>query len=114
MSTIVQFFCPRWGSEHLSWNNFLIKAKTAGYDGVEFGISSATTQKELEAIWNNANQQNMLLIAQQYDTYNADFTAHKKAFAAWFEKLKPFRPLFINSQTGKDFFSFPNTFHCLK
>lgn len=110
MSKSIQFFCPRWGSEDLSWDEFFIKAKDTGYDGVEFGISSATTQQELEAIWNSAGKQNMLLIAQQYDTYQADFTTHKKAFAAWFEKLRPFQPLFINSQTGKDFFSFSEHF----
>ncbi len=102
----IQFFCPRWGSEQVAWNEFINKAKEAGYNGIEFGISAETTQKELEAIWKEADKQNMLLIAQQYDTYAADFETHKKAFAAWFEKLKPFRSLFVNSQTGKDFFSF--------
>ena len=106
MSNSIQFFCPRWGSENLSWDDFLAKAKDAGFDGVEFGISSDTTQQQLDAIWRSADKQNMLLIAQQYDTYDADFTTHQKAFAAWFEKLTPFQPLFVNSQTGKDFFSF--------
>jgi sugar phosphate isomerase/epimerase len=32
------FFCPRWGSEDLSWESFCHKIKAAGYDGVEAGV----------------------------------------------------------------------------
>ena len=101
----IQFFCPRWGSEALSWKDFISKAKEAGYDGIEFGVSNTTTQQELDEIWTIADSYNMLLIPQQYDTYDSNFATHKKAFTTWFEKIKPFQPLFINTQTGKDFFS---------
>jgi sugar phosphate isomerase/epimerase len=34
----LQFFVPRWGSENLSWDEFLLKAKNAGFNGIECGI----------------------------------------------------------------------------
>lgn len=101
----IQFFCPRWGSEALSWEDFIIRAKGEGYDGIEFGISSDTSKQQLEQISAIALNHNMLLIAQQYDTYEEDFEKHKKLFAAWFEKIELLKPVFVNSQTGKDFFS---------
>jgi hypothetical protein len=32
------FFCPRWGSESLSWDTFCHKVKEAGFDGAEAGV----------------------------------------------------------------------------
>lgn len=34
----LQFFCPRWGSENLSWDEFAAKVKSYGYDGVEAAV----------------------------------------------------------------------------
>ena len=39
-------FCPRWGSESLSWETFCNKVKQTGYDGVEAGLPF--DKKELE------------------------------------------------------------------
>lgn len=105
MEKTIQFFCPRWGSESLSWEDFMLKAKEAGYSGIEVGVAKQTTHEELEQIWELAGKHGMLLIPQQHDTHEGDFARHKQAFSKWFEKIKPFTPLFINSQTGKDFFS---------
>lgn len=103
----IQFFCPRWGSEQLDWNHFARKVKEAGYNGIEVGISRTITHAELEEIFSVATTYNLRIIAQQHDTFEADITTHCKAFRAWFEKIKPFSPLFVNSQTGKDFFTIP-------
>jgi len=46
----VQFYCPRWGSESLSWELFFRKAIAAGYDGVEYGIGNAVTKEELDEL----------------------------------------------------------------
>jgi sugar phosphate isomerase/epimerase len=34
----IKFFIPRWGNRHLSWADFAMKAKNAGYDGVEANL----------------------------------------------------------------------------
>jgi sugar phosphate isomerase/epimerase len=45
-------------------------------------------------------------IAQHWETVTTDFQEHKKEYRERLENLASAHPLFINSQTGKDFFSF--------
>lgn len=102
----LQFFCPRWGSEDISWNDFFVKAQDAGYKGVEFGVARDVTHATLDQIWELAEKNNMLLIPQHFDTYESDYAHHFDLYSAWLAKMKVYRPIKINSQTGKDFFSF--------
>lgn len=103
---IIKFFCTRWGSDALSWDDFMQKVKHSGYHGIEYGFSRDTPEKTLDEVWNKAEKHGLLLIAQHYDTYEADFQKHYDLYASWLEKVRPFKPFKINSQTGKDFFSF--------
>lgn len=102
----VQFFCTKWGSESLTMDAFFNKANQQGYDGIEIGLPAATTTQELDEIWTCSGKYNMPVIAQHWDTYTADYARHCDAYAAWFDKIKPYKPIFVNTQTGKDFFSF--------
>lgn len=102
----LQFFCPRWGSERLGWNEFIARVTAAGYDGIEYGVADAVTDRELDEIWSMASRQNTLLIAQHYDTNDADYGRHRDAYHAWLQRMRPYPVVKINSQTGKDFFSF--------
>ncbi len=110
----IKFFCTRWGSENISWESFFTKAKNAGYDGIEFGIPHDFANKTLDEIANLAIRHNMLLIPQHYDTYEAVYSKHYDAYCAWLEKLKPYKALKINSQTGKDFFNFEQNYSLIK
>jgi len=100
----IKFFCPLWGSENLDFKSFLTKVKNAGYDGVEMGLPLEIEQKEkvLELI----NHYDLQFIAQHWETLTADYEAHKKEFHLRLENLSTAKPLFINSQTGKDFFTY--------
>lgn len=102
----VQFFCPRWGSEHVSWDSFFKKVADAGYDGVEYGIGNAAAAEELDEVWDLAQKYKLKIIAQCYDTGEADFQKHLELYSKWFEMIKPYPVLKINSQTGRDFFCF--------
>jgi sugar phosphate isomerase/epimerase len=102
----IKFFCPRWGSEQIDWNTFLKKAADGGYNGIEYAISSDTSTQALDLAWDAASRHNMLMIAQHYDTTTPDFMRHCETMAVWLERIAVYRPLKINSQTGKDFFSF--------
>lgn len=102
----VLFFCPRWGSEHLSWDVFCQKVKESGYDGVEYAIAAQTTSRELEAAWSSAHKYGLAIIAQHYDTVTSDFDQHAETYQAWLEKIRPYPVVKLNSQTGKDFFNF--------
>lgn len=102
----IQFYCPRWGSEHLSWEDFCRQVKQEGYDGIEYGIAAGTTRQELDEVWDTVTRYGLKIIPQHYDTYEANFTRHYELYQAWLEKLQPYPAEKINSQTGKDFFSF--------
>jgi len=102
----LQFFAPRWGSEHINWDEFIIKAKNAGYDGIEYGISIESAPAELDIIWEKLNQYQMLIISQYYGTHDADFNRQFDHYSAWLEMLKPYPAVKIDSQTGRDFFTF--------
>lgn len=100
----VLFICPLWGSDHLTFNDFLLKVQEAGYDGVEMSLPFDKDEKVsiLDAIKNSG----LLYIAQHHETHNPDFSVHKAEYEKRLHNLAEARPVFINSQTGKDYFSF--------
>jgi hypothetical protein len=102
----VEFYCPRWGSESYSWEIFCSKVKNEGYDGIEYAIPFNTTIKELDECWNTAEKFHLKIIPQHYDTNIADYAAHYDQYCAWIEKIRPYPCAKINSQTGKDYYSF--------
>ena len=102
----LKFFCSRWGSETLHWDAFLQKVKESGYEGVEWGIPNEASNDELSDVWEKLEKYELEIIPQHYGTYEADFSKHYDQYGAWLEKVRPYKALKINSQTGKDFFSF--------
>jgi len=102
----IQFFCPRWGSEEMPWEVFSKKVKEEGYNGIEYGIARTVTEKELDKVWNTAEKHGLAIIAQHYDTYESDFSKHFDLYNAWLQRISSYPVVKINSQTGKDFFSF--------
>lgn len=102
----LQFFCPRWGLENLNWDDLLLKIKSEGYDGIEFGIANETSRAELDAVWEKLNKYKLNVIPQHYGTYDADFNKHYDRYSAWLELIRPYPAIKIDSQTGKDFFTF--------
>jgi sugar phosphate isomerase/epimerase len=101
----ILFFCPRWGSEHLSWEVFFQKVKEAGYDGVEMGFPPELSPSEEESILRGLAVYSLAFIGQHWQTAEADFEAHSQTFVTNLNSLTAAKPLFINSQTGKDYFS---------
>ncbi len=98
------FFCPRWGQDHLSWDAFLRKVKDAGYDGVEAGMPDNDREKDL--LLNGMAKYGLQLILQHWETTTANFDLHLQQYEQRLRTMASVKPLFINSQTGKDFFSF--------
>lgn len=98
------FFCPRWGSEHIAWETFIRQVKQAGYDGVECSPPNDDTELALMLQLLKAN--NLEYIAQHWETDEQDFEIHKTSFEKRLSRAAAAKPLFINSQTGKDHFSF--------
>lgn len=101
----ILFFCPRWGCETQSWNSFFSAVKAAGYDGVEMGFPFTLARDEKEEILTGLNEYHLAVIGQHWQTTESDFNKHRNVFKKHLYSLIELRPLFINSQTGKDYFT---------
>ena len=99
------FFCPRWGCENIPWRLFFKKVKDAGYDGVEMGYPLELSADEKQEIQQGLADHSLLWIGQHWQTIEPDFEAHVKIYADNLYSIADGKPLFINSQTGKDYFS---------
>ncbi len=100
----VKFFCPYWGSSSLSYPSFFQMVKESGYDGVE--MSLPFDKKEKSGILKLLREFGLDLVAQHWETSHPDPLLHKVIYRKHLINLAEASPLFINSQTGKDFFSF--------
>lgn len=98
------FFCPRWGQEHISWNDFFQKVKAAGYDGIEASLPFDEEAKE--EILEGLEKHRLLFIGQHWETVERHFELHCAEYEKRLRHLAAAKPLFINTQTGKDYYSF--------
>ena len=106
------FFCPLWGSSDIPFREFLNKVKLAGYDGVE--LSLPMDAGEREDIVSAIRQEDLLIIGQHWETVSLDFSEHKKQYLDRLFNLASGKPLLIDSQTGKDFFSFEQNMELIR
>lgn len=100
----ILFFCPRWGSENISFDLFFEKVKNAGYDGVEMGLPLDAGERD--AIIQLLQKNKLQLIGQHWECTLSDSAHYEKDFEQYLRNLTAVQPLLINSQTGKDYFSF--------
>ncbi|WPQ63320.1 sugar phosphate isomerase/epimerase [Chitinophaga sancti] len=101
----LQFFCPRWGSEHFTWEAFMNNVKAAGYDGIEYAITANTPDQVLDEVWELAERYALKMLPQHFDTSTPDFNAHYDQYGTWLERIRQYPSVKINSQTGRDIFS---------
>lgn len=108
----IKFFCPHWGSKHLDFEKFLAEVRNSGYDGVEMSVPLESTERK--ELVQKIKKYGLLHIAQHWETVTTEFQEHKKEYKERLLKLASAGPLFINSQTGKDFFSFEQNSELIK
>lgn len=106
------FFCSIWGMADLPLRDALLKIKSAGYDGVEYGCELNAVQKGL--VQELCNETGLLLIMQQYAATGSNFNEYAKDYRAHLEYIAEFSPLFINSHTGKDYFTTEQNIQLMK
>ena len=104
MTAKVLIFAPHWGSAHLSRTDFIARVVSAGFDGIEMSLPMDVSERNA---WTKAIADSGLqLIAQQWETvFHSDFAAHKQALEALLHNACAAKPLFVNTHTGKDFYS---------
>ena len=98
----VLFFCPRWGNAHLPPEEFVERVAAAGYNGIEIGFKDGAAGDE--PIPELARAAGLEVITQHSATFATDLQTHCREFEARLLRAAEFRPLFINSHTGRDLF----------
>ncbi|RHZ39547.1 hypothetical protein DYB31_004177 [Aphanomyces astaci] len=105
MKTPVKVFAPHWGSAHLSPDDFIARVTSAGFDGIE--MSLPVDAQERDGWTRRIRDAGLDLIAQQWETAMVpNFHEHKAALEVYLRNAAAASPLFINTHTGKDFYSF--------
>jgi sugar phosphate isomerase/epimerase len=98
------FFAPHWGSNDLAPEVFIDRVLEAGFDGIEMSLPlDAATRDDWTARIAGAG---LKLIAQQWETvFHPAFGEHRDALARYLDNACAARPLFVNSHTGRDFYT---------
>jgi sugar phosphate isomerase/epimerase len=100
----ILIFAPHWGSNELAPEVFIERVLQAGFDGIEMSLPIDPRQRDDWCA--RIAGAGLQLIAQQWETvFHPAFDEHRIALAAYLENACAARPLFVNSHTGKDFYT---------
>ncbi|MFN4144647.1 MAG: sugar phosphate isomerase/epimerase family protein [Runella sp.] len=97
----IRFFCPKWGLESLSFAEAAQKVKAAGYDGMEIAAAPAQSAEAIRIM----REHDLDTILMAFGG-SENFVEHKAKFKDDLQQIAAAKPLFINSHTGKDYFSY--------
>ena len=99
----IKFYAPEWGNT-LPFDLFCQNVKAAGYDGIEMALPLEAIQHV--PIVDTLQQYDLELIGQYWQSFESDPDEHAMNYEKYLRNLISARPVFINCQTGKDFFTF--------
>lgn len=106
----VRYICPYWGQEGVRPAMFFARVIEEGYDGVEINIpEDESFVREFRSSLNNirAVKKDFVFIAQQVlEPAQESVDGYINRMNRRFEFLISLQPDFINSHTGKDYYSF--------
>jgi sugar phosphate isomerase/epimerase len=107
----IKYCCTYWGSENDTADAFVDKVVSAGFEGVEIFLPNVTDTftevfiEEMESV-KNTNPE-FLFIAQHITSVeNGSVDDYITRVKKNLTQLTSLQPSFINSHTGKDYFSF--------
>jgi sugar phosphate isomerase/epimerase len=100
----IRIFAPHWGSNDLAPQIFINKVLAAGFDGIEMSLPLDPAAR---ADWTRRiADAGLMLIAQQWEsTFHSGFDSHRTALANYLNNACEAKPLFVNSHTGKDYYT---------
>lgn len=99
----IKFYAPHWGNT-LPFDTFCQNVKAAGYDGVEMALPFEKAEKQ--NILDNLSKYSLTLIGQYWQSLEPDLSEHAIHYEKYLRNLIQAKPVFINCQTGKDYYTF--------
>ncbi|MCC8425827.1 sugar phosphate isomerase/epimerase [Mucilaginibacter sp. UR6-11] len=112
----IKFYFPRWGSEHIGWEDFAKRIVKDGFSGVEvYPLQTLNEKSDLLKAVSDYGLDLVLLQAEMIEGQN--FERYKDAFIRNLDVLASYqtssvKPRFINSQTGKDYYTMEQMVEC--
>jgi sugar phosphate isomerase/epimerase len=99
----IKFFAPEWGNT-LPFDTFCQNVKAVGYDGVEMALPLDLDEKQ--EILATLAKYKLELIGQYWQSFEKNIDEHATNYEKYLRHLISAKPIFINCQTGKDYFNF--------
>ena len=115
---IIEFLCPRWGSEQIPWPQFLQSVQEAGYAGIEWFPFGEEVDHE-DVIQQLKERGLKWSIVMTVLNAPVDVTAYTIALRHQLTALTMLGkyshpPLFISAQTGREYFTAQQIGECLE
>lgn len=100
----ILIFAPHWGSNELAPQEFITRVCKAGFDGIEMSLP---LDPDARRDWTvRIADAGLHLIAQQWESvFAVGFEEQRDALSRYLTNACAAHPLFVNSHTGKDFFT---------
>jgi Xylose isomerase-like TIM barrel len=115
---VVDFFCPRWGSEDIAWDIFLNNVKEAGYKGIEwFPFAEDTNVDEVTMLLKKHGLEFCIVmtVLGKYEDFDRYLVLLKNQLSELAKIGDSFGgPLFISVQAGREYFTAEQVDRCLE
>lgn len=107
----IKYICPHWGSENDSAEAFVEKVLAEKYEGIEINLPAHTSTFTKQFIPTmedllSSNKDFVFVLQQLTSPDNETVDSYIKKMENSLSDLAAFQPSFINSHTGKDYYSF--------
>jgi len=99
----LKILCPQWGHEHLPVEEFLIKVKNAGYDGVDTWLPEDA--RERKHFIRLLREYELLMVSHQHQARGNSLAAFCRSFEYYLNLSMECDPVLINSHSGRDAFT---------
>jgi sugar phosphate isomerase/epimerase len=103
-----KFFAPEWGNT-LPFDTFCKNVKEAGYDGIETAMPFDESERNHYIA--TLKKYDLEYVGQYYQSFEIDLKEHADSFEKHLYNMLKANPLIIDSQTGKDFFTYEQNEH---
>ncbi len=98
----IRFVRGMWGMDRPSLAANLAMIKEGGFEAVEMGVPAEPAERK--ALRAELDRTGLALVAQQW-TSGRTPEEHARSFGEQFRRAVEFKPLLVNSHTGKDWFT---------
>jgi hypothetical protein len=95
--------CTQWGHEHLPLEDFFLKVKEAGFDGIDTWLPKGKNEKKKFISLSEKYQ--LAIVGQQYQAKGNTINQYCKSLEYHLSHLLECSPLLINSHSGRDYFT---------